>query len=107
VRIGDFKYRFVDSPAAGWVQDQACVPYLTKPSPRSFRAHGLGPIAERKPGRSNTSTVQVRILRFVFVQQQVEKLVMTAVETRRCRRRELSSRCRESENRGGSGGMGK
>ena len=78
IRIDDFKYRFIDQPAAGWVRrPRGCSP-PDQPSSRSFRARGPAESATRKEGspelRQLGSSVSSR--RFVFVQQQVEKLAI-------------------------------
>jgi len=71
--------RFIDQPEAGWVTNQADVPYLINLRLDPFERTGW-PIAGLKTARNNTSMVQYEFWRFVFVQQQVEKLAMTAIE---------------------------
>ncbi|HEY7098682.1 MAG TPA: arylsulfatase [Terriglobales bacterium] len=81
VRIDDFKYRFIDQPG-GWLGDKtkADVPYLTNLRLDPFERTGW-PGNGTKDGAQNYFTwFQYEFWRFVFVQQQVEKLAMTAVE---------------------------
>ena len=81
VRIDDFKYRFIDQPG-GWLGDKTHVDVPSdQPAPRSVRAHWAG----RKMGRKTASQkyfgwFQYEFWRFVFVQQEVAKLAMTAIE---------------------------
>jgi len=68
VRIGDFKYRFIDQPG-GWLGDKTKpdVPYLTNLRLDPFE-RTAGPIAGPRPGRSSTSTgSKYEFWRFVFV----------------------------------------
>ena len=55
------------------------MPYLTNLRLDPFERTGW-PESGTKIGAQNTSLVQYEFWRFVFVQQQVEKLAMTAVE---------------------------
>ena len=63
VRIGDYKYRFIDQPG-GWLGDKTKVdvPVPDQPASRSVRAHGLA--GERDQGRRAAvfPVVQVRVL---------------------------------------------
>ena len=81
VRVGDFKYRFIDQPH-GWLGDktQADVPYLTNLRLDPFERTGW-PVDGTKEGSQNYFTwFQYEFWRFVFVQQEVTKLAMTAIE---------------------------
>ena len=80
VRIDDFKYRFIDQPQ-GWIgaKSQGGRAGADEPSPRSFRALGLS--GRDSHGSQNYFTwFQYEFWRFVFVQQEVAKLAMTAIE---------------------------
>jgi arylsulfatase len=81
VRIGDFKYRFIDQPG-GWLGDKTHpdVPYLTNLRLDPFERTGW-PENQTKNGSQNYfSWFQYEFWRFVFVQQQVAKLAETAIE---------------------------
>jgi len=81
VRIGDYKYRFIDQPG-GWLGDKTKpdVPYLINLRLDPFERTGW-PDSGTKTGSQNFfQWFQYEFWRFVFVQQQVEKLIMTAVE---------------------------
>jgi arylsulfatase len=81
VRIDDFKYRFIDQPG-GWLGDKtkADVPYLTNLRLDPFERTGW-PNNGTKEGAQNYFTwFQYEFWRFVFVQEQVKKLAMTAVD---------------------------
>jgi arylsulfatase len=81
VRVDDFKYRFIDQPA-GWlgVKSHVDVPHLTNLRLDPFERTGW-PDSGTKTGAQNYfQWFQYEFWRFVFVQQQVEKLAMTAVE---------------------------
>ena len=82
MRIDDYKYRFIDQPG-GWLGDKTKVdvPYPDQPAPRSVRAHGLARERRPRPARKQYfDWFKYEFWRFVFVQQQVEKLAMTAIE---------------------------
>ena len=81
VRIGDYKYRFIDQPG-GWLGEKTKVdvPYPDQPSSRSVRAHGLAENGTKAGSQEYFQWFKYEFWRFVFVQQQVEKLAMTAIE---------------------------
>ena len=80
VRIDDYKFRFIDQPA-GWVGDKTKpdVPYIYQFAPRSVRARGMAQ-APRNGAQQYFDWFKYEFWRFVFVQQQVEKLITTAIE---------------------------
>ncbi|MGZ9158610.1 MAG: arylsulfatase [Nitrospira sp.] len=81
VRIGDFKYRFIDQPQ-GWLGEKTHpdVPYLTNLRLDPFERTGW-PDDGTKNGSTNfMNWFLYEFWRFVFVQQQVEKLAQTAIE---------------------------
>jgi arylsulfatase len=81
VRVDDFKYRFIDQPG-GWLGDKTHpdVPYLTNLRLDPLERTGW-PVDQTKEGSQEYfGWFKYEFWRFVFVQQQVEKLVMTAVE---------------------------
>jgi hypothetical protein len=81
VRIGDYKYRFIDQPN-GWLGDKTKpdVPYITNLRLDPFERTGW-PDSGTKVGAQNyMSWFLYEFWRFVFVQQEVEKLALTAIE---------------------------
>ncbi len=81
VRVDDYKYRFIDQPG-GWLGDKTHpdVPYLTNLRLDPFERTGW-PESGTKAGSQNYfQWFQYEFWRFVFVQQQVAKLAMTAIE---------------------------
>ena len=81
VRIDDFKYRFIEQPQ-GWVGGKVHVdaPTLTNLRLDPFERTGW-PENGTKNGAQNYFTwFQYEFWRFVFVQQEVAKLAMTAIE---------------------------
>jgi arylsulfatase len=81
VRIDDFKYRFIDQPG-GWVGSKLHVdaPVLTNLRLDPFERLDY-PVNGTLNGSQNYfSWFQYEFWRFVFVQQQVAKLAMTAIE---------------------------
>lgn len=81
VRIGDFKYRFIDQPN-GWlgVKGQVDVPILTNLRLDPFERFDW-PANGTLTGSQNYFTwFQYEFWRFVFVQEEVAKLAMTALE---------------------------
>ncbi len=81
VRIGDYKYRFIDQPH-GWLGDKTKpdVPYITNLRLDPFERTGW-PDSGTKIGAQNyMSWFLYEFWRFVFVQQEVEKLAQTAIE---------------------------
>lgn len=81
VRIGDYKYRFIDQPG-GWLGDKtkADAPYLTNLRLDPFERTGWPENGTKSGSQNYFSWFQYEFWRFVFVQQQVEKLAMTAIE---------------------------
>lgn len=81
VRVDDFKYRFIDQPG-GWLGEKTRpdVPYLINLRLDPFERTGW-PDSGTKTGSQNYfSWFQYEFWRFVFVQQVVSKLAMTAIE---------------------------
>ena len=81
VRIDDFKYRFIDQPA-GWLgaKDHVDAPTLTNLRLDPFERLDW-PRNGTLDGSQNYFTwFQYEFWRFVFVQQEVAKLAMTAIE---------------------------
>src|SRR5947199_490672 len=81
VRVGDFKYRFIDQPA-GWLgaKSHVDVPHLINLRLDPFERTGW-PDSGTKTGAQNYfQWFQYEFWRFVFVQQEVEKLITTAIE---------------------------
>jgi arylsulfatase A-like enzyme len=80
VRVDDYKYRFIDQPG-GWLGDKnhPDVPFLTNlrldPFERTGWPHGSG-----EGSQQYFDWFRFQFWRFVFVQEQVAKLAMTAVE---------------------------
>jgi arylsulfatase A-like enzyme len=81
VRIDDFKYRFIDQPG-GWLGDKthADVPYLTNLRLDPFERTGWPESGTKSGSQEYFQWFKYEFWRFVFVQQQVEKLIMTAIE---------------------------
>ena len=81
VRIDDFKYRFIDQPE-GWLGDKthADVPYLTNLRLDPFERTGWPENGTKGGSQEYFGWFKYEFWRFVFVQQQVEKLIMTAIE---------------------------
>ena len=81
VRIDDFKYRFIDQPG-GWLGEKTHpdVPYLTNLRLDPFERTGWPNNGTKEGAQGYFSWFQYEFWRFVFVQQQVEKLAMTAIE---------------------------
>ena len=106
VRIGDYKYRFIDQ-SAGWLGDKTKVdvPYLTNLRLDPFERTGWPENGTKAGSQEYFQWFKYEFWRFVFVQQQVEKLAMTAVEFPPMQtRRELQPRRREGEDRGRQSG---
>jgi len=81
VRVGDFKYRFIDQPS-GWLgaKSHVDVPHLINLRLDPFERTGW-PDSGTKTGAQNYfQWFQYEFWRFVFVQQEVEKLITTAIE---------------------------
>ena len=81
VRIGDFKYRFIDQPG-GWLGDKTKpdVPYLTNLRLDPFERTGWPNSGTREGAQQYFDWFKYEFWRFVFVQQEVTKLAMTAIE---------------------------
>ena len=81
MRVGDFKYRFIDQPG-GWLgaKSHVDVPHLINLRLDPFERTGW-PDSGTKTGAQNYfQWFQYEFWRFVFVQQEVEKLIATAIE---------------------------
>ena len=106
VRIDDYKYRFIDQPG-GWLGDKTHVdvPYLTNLRLDPFERTGWPENGTKDGAQQYFDWFKYEFWRFVFVQQQVAKLAMTAIEFPPMQKgRELQPRCREGEDRGGPEG---
>jgi arylsulfatase A-like enzyme len=81
VRIDDHKYRFIDQPA-GWLGEKTKpdVPYLTNLRLDPFERTGWPDSGTKNGAQQYFDWFKYEFWRFVFVQQQVEKLALTAVE---------------------------
>jgi hypothetical protein len=81
VRIDDYKYRFIDQPG-GWLGDKTKpdVPYLINLRLDPFERTGWPDSGTKFGAQQYFDWFKYEFWRFVFVQQQVEKLAMTAVE---------------------------
>jgi len=81
VRIDDYKYRFIDQPG-GWLGDKTKpdVPYLINLRLDPFERTGWPSNGTREGAQQYFDWFKYEFWRFVFVQQQVEKLAMTAIE---------------------------
>ena len=81
MRIGDYKYRFIDQPG-GWLgaKTKVDVPYLTNLRLDPFERTGWPSSGTKTGAQQYFDWFKYEFWRFVFVQQQVEKLAMTAIE---------------------------
>jgi arylsulfatase len=81
VRIDDFKYRFIDQPG-GWLGEKTHpdVPYLINLRLDPFERTGWPGNGTKDGAQNYFSWFQYEFWRFVFVQQQVAKLAMTAID---------------------------
>src|SRR6202012_2592608 len=81
VRIDDFKFRFINQPA-GWVGEKTKpdVPYIPNLRLDPFERTGWPDSGTKYGAEQYFDWFKYEFWRFVFVQQQVEKLAMTAVE---------------------------
>jgi arylsulfatase A-like enzyme len=81
VRIDDFKYRFIDQPD-GWLGEKTKldVPTLTNLRLDPFERTGWPDSGTKFGAQQYFDWFKYEFWRFVFVQQQVEKLAMTAIE---------------------------
>ncbi len=108
VRVGDYKYRFIDQPA-GWLGERAHldVPSLTNLRLDPFERTGWPNSGTKEGSQNYFQWFQVRIL---ALRVRPAGSGETGNDRRRvpadAEGRELQSRCRESEDRGGPGGNG-
>jgi arylsulfatase len=81
VRIGDYKFRFIDQPA-GWLGEKTKpdVPYITQLRLDPFERTGWPNSGTREGAQQYFDWFKYEFWRFVFVQQEVLKLVQTAIE---------------------------
>jgi arylsulfatase A-like enzyme len=81
VRIDDYKYRFIDQPG-GWLGEKTKVdvPYLTNLRLDPFERTGWPDNGTKSGSQEYFQWFKYEFWRFVFVQDQVEKLAMTAIE---------------------------
>jgi len=81
VRIDDFKYRFINQPS-GWLGDttKADVPYLTNLRLDPFERTGWPENGVKNGSLQYFDWFRFEFWRFVFVQEVVAKVAMTAVE---------------------------
>jgi len=81
VRIGDYKFRFIDQPG-GWVGDKTKpdIPYITNLRLDPFERTGWPNSGTKEGAQQYFDWFKYEFWRFVFVQEEVLKLAMTAVE---------------------------
>ncbi len=81
IRIDDFKYRFINQPG-GWLgaKEQPDMPVLTNLRLDPFERMGWSENLTANGSLSYFEWFKYQFWRFVFVQDQVSKLAMTAVE---------------------------
>ena len=81
IRIDDYKFRFIDQPG-GWLGDKTKpdVPYITNLRLDPFERTGWPENGTKVGAQQYFDWFKYEFWRFVFVQQEVEKLAMTAVE---------------------------
>ena len=81
VRIDDFKYRFIEQPG-GWLgsKDKVDAPVLTNLRLDPFERLDFPANGTLNGSQNYFTWFQYEFWRFVFVQQQVAKLAMTAIE---------------------------
>jgi len=81
VRIDDYKYRFIDQPG-GWLGDKTHpdVPHLTNLRLDPFERTGWAENLTKDGSLEYFQWFKYEFWRFVFVQDQVAKLAMTAIE---------------------------
>jgi arylsulfatase len=81
VRVGDYKYRFIDQPG-GWLGDKTKpdVPYLTNLRLDPFERTGWPDSGTKIGSQEYFQWFKYEFWRFVFIQQQVEKLAKTAID---------------------------
>jgi len=81
VRIDDYKYRFINQPG-GWLGDKAKpdVSYLTNLRLDPFERTGWPSDGTKTGSQEYFQWFKYEFWHFVFVQQEVTKLAMTAIE---------------------------
>src|SRR5215212_8931932 len=81
VRIDDYKYRFIDQPG-GWLGEKTKpdVPYLINLRLDPFERTGWPNSGTKEGAQQYFDWFKYEFWRFVFVQQQVEKLAKTAIQ---------------------------
>jgi arylsulfatase len=81
VRIGDYKFRFIDQPN-GWLGEKTKpdVPYITNLRLDPFERTGWPGNGTKDGAQDYFTWFKYEFWRFVFVQQEVIKLVSTAIE---------------------------
>ena len=81
VRIDDFKYRFIEQPG-GWIGDQGPPGRAgaREPAPGSLREGDVATGKWKSGSYQYFDWFRFEFWRFVFVQQEVAKLAMTAIE---------------------------
>lgn len=81
VRIDDFKFRFIDQPG-GWLGDKSKpdVPFITNLRLDPFERAGWAQDLTREGSLQYFDWFKYEFWRFVFVQQKVQDLAMTAAE---------------------------
>jgi arylsulfatase A-like enzyme len=81
VRVDDFKFRFIDQPG-GWLGEKTKpdVPYITNLRLDPFERTGWPGNGTAVGAQQYFDWFKYEFWRFVFVQQEVEKLAMTAIE---------------------------
>jgi arylsulfatase len=81
VRIDDFKYRFIEQPG-GWLGEKTKpdVPFITNLRLDPFERAGWAQDLTKEGSLQYFDWFKYEFWRFVFVQQEVEKLAMTAIE---------------------------
>ena len=81
VRIDDYKFRFIDQPG-GWLGDKTKpdVPYITNLRLDPFERTGWPNSGTKEGAQQYFDWFKYEFWRFVFVQQEVEKLAKTAIE---------------------------
>jgi arylsulfatase A-like enzyme len=81
VRLDDYKYRFIDQPR-GWLGEKTHVdvPYLINLRLDPFERTGWPDEGTKDGAQQYFDWFKYEFWRFVFVQQEVEKLAMTAIE---------------------------
>ena len=81
LRIDDYKFRFIDQPR-GWLGEKTHVdvPYITNLRLDPFERQGWPNDGTKEGAQQYFDWFKYQFWRFVFVQQEVAKLAMTAAE---------------------------